>query len=221
MVMVVNEAQQISVPVQVTDLEAFRRWTDSDDFPDDVRIWWLKGEVWIDMSNEQIFTHVRVKTEITTVLHLLAKQEQLGLYFTDGLLLSNFAADISGNPDGLFLSTVTLASDRIRLIEGRDGGFTELQGSPDMVLEIISKSSVNKDDVVLRQAYWEADVSEYWIVDVRKEAIRFDILRCAKRGYTTTRKQDGWVKSAVFGKSFRLVLRAGLGGHPDYSLEMR
>jgi Uma2 family endonuclease len=221
MVTVINEGQEITVPGWVTDLGAFRRWTDSEDVPEDLRIWWLKGEVWVDMSGEQVFTHVRVKTRLTMALGSLADQEQLGLYFTDGLLLSNFAADISGKPDGLFLSTATLASDRIRLIEGQDGGFTELQGSPDMVLEILSKSSEKKDDVVLRQAYWEAGVPEYWIVDVRKESIRFDILRHGKRGYTATRKQEGWVKSVVFGKSFRLIVRQGPGGHPDYSLEMR
>src|SRR5262249_30799052 len=181
MVTVINEGQEITVPGWVTDLEAFRRWTGSDDVPENLRIWWLKGEVWIDMSGEQVFTHVRVKTKLTMALGSLADEEQLGLYFTDGLLLSNFAADISGKPDGLFLSTATLASDRIRLIEGQDGGFTELQGSPDMVLEIISKSSEKKDDVVLRQAYWEAGVAEYWIVDVRKEPIRFEILRHGKR----------------------------------------
>jgi Uma2 family endonuclease len=218
---VVNEGQQLEVPTWVTDLEAFRRWIDNDDLPDDVRIWWLKGKVWIDMSREQIFTHVGVKTEITIALGGLVKSEKLGRYLTDGVLLSNFAADISGNSDGLFLSNDTLQSDRIRLTESRDGGFTELQGSPDMVLEIVSKSSEKKDDVILRQAYWEADVAEYWIVDVRKEPIRLDILRHTKRGYASTRKQDGWVKSAAFGKSFHLLGRQGPGSHPDYDLEVR
>ncbi len=216
-----NEGEQLEVPVWVADLESFRRWIHSDDVPEDLRIWWLKGKVWIDVSKEQIFTHVGVKTRFTRVLDLLADQEQLGRYLTDGVLLSNFAADISGNPDGLFLSNATLQSDQIRLIEGTDGGYVELQGSPDMVLEIVSRSSVQKDDVVLRQAYWEAGVSEYWIVDVRKEPIRFDILRHGKRGYTVTRKQEGWVRSTVFGKSFRLVRHQGPGGHPDFSLEVR
>src|SRR5205085_1728741 len=133
----------------------------------------------------------------------------LGIYFTDGVLLSNFAADISGNPDGMFVLTETLGSDRIRLIEGKDGGFVELQGSPDLVLEIVSPSSEDKDDVRLRQAYFEADIPEYWIIDVREEPFRFDILRRTSRGYANTRKQDGWVKSAVFGRSFRLVARKG------------
>ena len=68
-----------------------------------VRVWWLRGEVWIDMSKQQIFTHVRVKTEVTVVLGGIAKREKNGIYLTDGVLLSNFAADISGNPDATFL----------------------------------------------------------------------------------------------------------------------
>ena len=137
------------------------------------------------------------------------------------LLLSNFAADVSGNPDGLFLTNDTLASDRIRLIEGKKGGFVELQGSPDMVLEVLSQSSEEKDSVVLKAAYWEAGIREYWLIDARKEPLQFDIFRRGPRSFSATRKQEGWVKSAVFGKSFRLTALPDASGHPDYTLEMR
>jgi Uma2 family endonuclease len=75
--------------------------------------------------------------------------------------------------------------------------------------------------VELRQAYWEAGVREYWLVDARKEPVEFDILRHTARGYSATRKQQGWVKSAVFGKAFRLAVRTTPLGHPDYTLEVR
>jgi Uma2 family endonuclease len=217
----IDESRRVSVPGWVTDLESFRRWADSDEFPDEGQVWWLRGEVWIDMSKEQIFTHVQIKTEITVVLGALVKREKLGRYLTDGVLLSNFAADVSGNPDGLFLSKATRTSDRIRLIEGKEGGYVELQGSPDMVLEIVSESSEDKDDVQLRKAYFEADVPEYWIVDVRKEPYRFDVLRRTARGYVNVRKQEGWVKSAAFGKSFRLLVTTDEVGDPEYTLEFR
>ncbi len=137
------------------------------------------------------------------------------------MLLSNFAADISGNPDGLFLTYTTRQTDRVRLIEGRDGGFVELQGSPDMVLEILSKSSETKDEVLLKQGYWEAGIPEYWLVDARNEPPRFDLHRHTSRGYVVTRKQQGWVKSAVFGQSFRLVVQVGPRNDPEYTLEVR
>ena len=220
-VTVISADGTISVPSWVIDIDAFRRWTDSDDFPKDGRIWWLCGEVWADMSKEQIFTHLVVKNEYYFTLTGIAKAEKLGIFIPDGLLLSNFAADISGNPDGTFLSYATMRSDRIRLIEGKEGGYVEMQGSPDMILEIISKSSIHKDDVVLRQAYWDAGIPEYWLVDARAEPIRFDILHHTPKGYAIRRKRDGWAKSDVFGKSFRLTQSTNALGHPEYSLEVR
>jgi Uma2 family endonuclease len=74
-----------------------------------------------------------------------------------------------------------------------------------MVLEVLSRSSVRKDRVILRQAYWEAEVREYWLVDARDAPVQFDVLRHTAKGYTASRKADGWIKSAVFGKSFRLT----------------
>jgi Uma2 family endonuclease len=219
-VTVIAERWQLSVPAYVTDIDGFRRWLETDDFPEEGRIWWLKGEVWADMSGEQIFSHVLVKTKFTVVLGTLAEKEELGVYFTDGVLLSNFAADISGKPDGLFLTHDTLSSDRVRFIEGKEHGYVELQGSPDMVLEVLSDSSEKKDEVVLMRAYWEAGVREYWLVDARAKEVSLAIYRRGPKGFVTARKQDGWVKSNVFGKSFRLLARQSRAKHPDYTLEV-
>jgi Uma2 family endonuclease len=222
MITVINEFNQVvSIPSWVVDLESFRRWADADDFPEDGRVCYLQGEVWIDMSKEQIFTHVLVKTEITIVLGNLVKAGQLGLFLADGALLSNMAADISGKPDATFVSQDTLQSDRVHLVEGWEQGHVELEGTPDMVLEVVSDSSVQKDTVILRKAYWQAGIREYWLVDARQEPIRFDIFRRTAKGYTATRKQDGWLKSAVFGKSFRLSQRVNALGHPEYTLAVR
>jgi Uma2 family endonuclease len=221
MVRILDEDRAFVVPAWVRDIESFRRWSDTDDFPQDRPVWWLNGEVWIDMGREQIFTYVLLKTRISARLSLLSEEGDLGLFFGDGVLLSNFAANISGNPDGTFLARETLVSDRIRLLEGSKGGYTEIQGSPDMVLEVVSDSSVAKDYELLRKAYWEADVRESWRVDVRRGALKFDILRHTPRGYVATRKQDGWVKSAVFGKSFKLSRRANDRRQPEFTLAVR
>src|SRR4051794_37828553 len=93
MVTIIDDRNRVNISSWLTDLEAFRRWVDTDDFPDEYRIWWLRGEVCIDMSKEQIFTHVRVKTRFTRALDLLADQEQLEMYLTDGVLLSCFTND--------------------------------------------------------------------------------------------------------------------------------
>jgi Uma2 family endonuclease len=90
-----------------------------------------------------------------------------------------------------------------------------------MVLEVISNGSVRKDTVILRQAYWEAGVQEYWLVDARKQPLTFDILRHTAKGYVATRKQGGWLRSPVFGKSFRLTQGTDFLGQPSFTLEVR
>src|SRR5262249_21528154 len=93
----------------------------------------------------------------------------------------------------------------VRLVEGMAEGYVLLDGSPDMVLEIVSSSSVRKDTKVLREAYWEAGIREYWLVDARQEPPKFDIFRHTSKGYVATRKQDAWIKSKILGKAFRLA----------------
>lgn len=89
-----------------------------------------------------------------------------------------------------------------------------------MVLEILSASSVIKDTETLRDLYWQAGISEYWLVDARKK-LQFDVLRHAADGYVAVRKQNGWMKSHVFGLSFKLTRRTDEMGNPEYVLDVR
>lgn len=221
MVNIITEVEQVAVPGWVQDLESFRRWLDAEDVPEKARIWYLQGEVWVDMSKEQVFSHVLVKTKIAARLTSLVEAEQLGLYLGDGVRLSNETADFSVKPDGTFIARPTLESGRVRLVEGMEEGFLELEGAPDMVLEVVSRGSVRKDTVLLRRAYWKAGIPEYWLVDARAEPLSFRILRHTARGYVFTRAQQGWHRSTVFDKAFRLRRQAGALGHPDYVLEVR
>jgi Uma2 family endonuclease len=216
----VLDSTSITIPAWVQDLNSFRHWLHSDESPECGQICYLNGEVWVDMSKEQ-FTHNQVKGEFNSVLMPLAKRSRSGRFFPDGYLLTNSAANLSTNPDGMFVSMASLRAGRVRLVSGAEEGFTELQGTPDMVLEIVSPSSVHKDTVVLLDLYWQAGISEYWLVDVRGERPRFDILRHDRSRYVPTRKQAGWVKSRVFGQSFRLTQEADALGHPEFTLEVR
>jgi Uma2 family endonuclease len=218
---VVLEADNVFVPAAVTDLATFRRWADSPEFPEHGRICYLAGEVWIDMSKEQLFTHNRLKTRYYLVLGGLVDVEKLGYFFSDGVSIVHSGADLSTIPDALFLSTESLASGRARLVEGARQGFVEVEGSADMALEVVSDSSVYKDTVRLRELYWQAGVREYWLVDARKKPLTFEILRHTAKGYVAARKQGGWLKSAVFGKSFRLTQATDELGHPAFTLEVR
>jgi Uma2 family endonuclease len=202
----------------VVDHATFRRWRASADVPEKAaRICYLHGELWVDLSTEQYFWHNQVKTEITQLLYRLARDNRLGRFFSDGVLLTNTAAVLSCEPDGMFVSMESFEAERVWFVEGAKAGYLEMEGTPDMVLEVVSDSSVEKDTVTLLDLYHRAGVPEYWLVDAR-EGVRFDILRRTSKRYVATRKQKGWVKSSIFGRSFRLTEQADATGNPEYTL---
>src|SRR5262249_16070883 len=125
-------------------------------------------------------------------------------------------------PDGLLVSHQSLDAGLVRLIEGASEGYIEVEGSPDMVVEVVSTASVEKDDETLRDLYARAGIREYWLVDVLGDDIQFDILRLTTRGYTATRRQaGGWQRSTVFARSFRLTRQTDRRGNPQLTLEVR
>ena len=211
----------IGIPGWVVDHASFRRWFYLPEFPEEGRVSFLNGEVIFDMSYEQIFSHVRMKTEIGRVLANLAKRKLNGVYFGDGLLISHLGAEVSNNPDGVFVANTSFKDETVRLVEGAKQGFIELEGSPDMVLEVVSDSSVRKDCELLREAYWKAGIREYWLVDARGEKLDFQILKHTSKGYSPIRTVGGWIKSVIFRKSFRLVSTKNHLGHPDFELQVR
>lgn len=210
--------EAVRIPEWVSDLASFRRWARSNDFPE--RGWYshLNGELWVDLSMETL-VHNKVKTEFGRILETLAKQAGSGSFLGDRMLLTHVEAELSTEPDGMFLSHESLREGRVRLEKGEES--LEVEGSPDMALEVISPTSQQKDTLLLRDLYWRAGVREYWLVDPRGEPLAFDILRHARKGYTAARKQGGWVKSAVFEKSFRLTRQQDPLGYPAYTLEVR
>src|SRR5262249_3431070 len=164
-------SDQVRIPSWVNDLEAFRRWARSDTYPERGWASFLDGEIWVDTHMEQLFTHNRVKTCFTVTVGGLIEAEGRGYFFSDRCLLSNETASLSTEPDGTFCSWQAVEEGRVRLVEGVEEGFVELEGTPDMALEVVSTYSVRKDRVVLRNLYWRAKIAEYWLVDVRKSSI--------------------------------------------------
>jgi Uma2 family endonuclease len=223
-VTVLTTAEALTVPRWYpTTLDEFREWAANTDngLPEKTRTDFYKGEVWIDMGREQVFTHGLVKTEIASVLRSLTKRLKLGRYFANGVLVTNVAADSSGNPDGTFISFNSIRLGKVSYLEAADEGVNEVIGTPDMVLEVVSPSSVRKDCDRLREAYWEAGIPEYWLVDARGDEPEFAIFRHGPKGYTEVRKAAGWVKSNVLGKSFRLIRETGPDGDPEFTLDVK
>ena len=132
-------------------------------------------------------------------------------------------ADVSNVPDVTFVSFETIESGRVSFTRGKvnPNEGIELVGSPDLVVEVVSTSSVGKDVSKLRSAYHAAAIREYWLVDARGEVIAFQILQHRRTGYASSPQRDGWLRSRVFDRDFRLLREKNRVGMWTYRLETR
>lgn len=219
---VILAAEAVTIPSWVKDPASFRQWSTSQEFPPQGRICYLNGQIWVDLSREQFFSHNQVKEEILWVLGRLARERRLGRCIPDGMRLVHAGANLSCEPDGCFVLRETISAGRWKIVEDPDGNQLEMEGTPDMVLEILRKSSEQKDEVTLKQLYAAAGIPEYWLVDARQEPLSFEILQLTRDGYQPVKTQrGGWHKSKVFGCSFRLTQSINEFGEPEFHLEVR
>jgi Uma2 family endonuclease len=211
----------VHIPAEVVDFDSFCRWTDSDEFPERWRFAFLGDYLWVDLSMEEMYTHNQVREVIGRIVGEIVASGNLGRWLPDGMQLTNAAVNLSTEPDGMFVSYDALQSGRVQRLKGRIPGIMRLEGSPEMVLEVVSATSVRKDTVELRDLYWQAGIREYWLVDVR-ETLQFEIMKHGPKGYTSTRRQaGGWLKSTVFGHSFQLTQTTDRLGDPIYQVAVR
>jgi Uma2 family endonuclease len=214
----INIEDVIKIPGWITDLESFRRWAHSEEFPDRGMFAYFSGDLWVETSMETVI-HNKAKGKVCSVLEALVSEQQSGHLFVDRMRLTHPEAGLSTESDGLFASNETLQRQRLQVYLGPLA--SELIGSPDMVLEVVSTSSVQKDTVVLFDLYWKAGVTEYWLIDPRGKSLRFDIYKHGDKGFVAVKPRNGWLKSSVLGKSFRLSMSVNGNDLPIFTLDVR
>src|SRR5579859_7557330 len=64
----------VDLPSSAFSHAGFRAWAVSDDFPERGQISYLDGELFIDMSPEEIYAHGQLKLEVTSAIHSLLKK---------------------------------------------------------------------------------------------------------------------------------------------------
>ena len=214
--------EQIEVPLTVRSLADFRRWATSDEFPETGRLDFIEGRIEVDMAPEDLFCHGTVKSEIARVLAQRVKCGRLGHLFIDKGRISSPKAGLSVEPDMVFLSHEAIRSGRVHLIPkagGKPGRYVEMEGAPDLIVEIISDSSVTKDTRRLPTAYFRAGVREFWLVDARGDEPIFSIHHPGTEGFEpVARDAGGFQPSAVFGCRFRLDSARDADGNWEFDL---
>ena len=198
---------QVRMPGSALSHSGFRAWATSPDFPEKIHATYFAGEVLIEMSPESLEAHNKVKAALTITLGNIIASEDLGESWIDGALLTNESAALSTEPDFSFASWATLESGRLSFVSKANQAdeFIELVGTPDLVVEVVSDSSVKKGLEWLRAAYARAQIPEYWLIDARGPAIQFEILTLQGDAYRAPSFSGGWQRSFVLGRAFELV----------------
>ena len=117
--------------------------------------------------------HQSVQTELGWRLARFVRERDLGHVFfapTD-VVLSN--TDVV-QPDLLFISR-----ERAEFITPAN-----IQGAPDLIVEIRSDSTAERDEILKRRLYAEHGVEEYWLVN--PEAAAIAVLRLGGQRYSET-----------------------------------
>ena len=217
--------EQVEIPMSLRSLADFRQWALSDRFPERGRIDYIAGRIEVDMAPEEFFCHGTLKTEIVRVLAKRVKDKKLGHLVADRTRISSPDADLSAEPDIVFISHEALEAGRVRLVPkatGEPGRYVELEGAADLIVEIVSDSSVLKDTRRLPEAYFRAGVREFWLVDARKEPLTFRIYQRGEAGYAPTEPDsEGFHHSLVFGTRFRLDGRRDARANWTFDLRVR
>lgn len=222
----VPSEESFQIPAAAFTFEGFRRWAQSETFPETGRIDYLAGDVDVDMSPEEISTHSLVKSAFALTLGNLIAERELGYLFIDRTRVSSPAAQLSVEPDLVVLFQESLRNGRVRPLSWsarNPDRLTEIEGPVDLVVEVVSDSSVGKDMKHLPHLYAQAGVPELWIADARGEPLQFDVHTLNKDGVYTRVRLDvgGWIRSPRLGASFRLVRRRDPFLGWAYTLERR
>ena len=217
--------EQIEIPTDLHWLAEFRAWAVSDAFPQHGRIDFLAGRIEVDMSPEDLFSHGTLKVELVRVLSQRVKDGSLGYLFTDSTRLSSPEADLSAEPDLVFVSDASIESGRVRLIEkttGEPDRYVELEGAADLVVEIVSDASVRKDTERLPAAYYQAGVAEFWLIDARGDDLLFRIHHHGESQFEPASvDEDGYQRSAVLNTSLQLDRTRNPRGRVVFDLRVR
>jgi len=160
-------------------------YSDYAQLPDDKRYELIEGEFYLVPA--PYLYHQRILRKFGTAISSHVEDRQLGEVFyspCDVVLSDNNVVQ----PDLIFVS-----QERAAILTEAN-----IQGAPDLVVEILSPSTKKRDLGIKRNLFAKYGVREYWIVD--PEAKTVDVLSWTETGYRVEAvfPQTGVLSSSLF-----------------------
>jgi Uma2 family endonuclease len=145
----------------------------------------LEGELYV-VPAPAVY-HQRISARLFVALFLFVKEHDLGELLAAPCDVVLSEEDVV-QPDILFVS-----KDRAGII-----GTANIQGPPDLIVEILSPETKSRDVEIKRKLYAKSGVREYWIVDPSAKTI--EVLTWGKKGYrrSATYPHTAQVSSRLF-----------------------
>jgi Uma2 family endonuclease len=177
----------------------------------------------VDLSPEDLYTHGAVKSALAARLYSLFVDA--GDLYIDRTRVVSPVAKLSVEPDLVVALWESLRLGKIREVPAASaeaGRFIELEGSPDLVVEIVSDSSVGKDRVRLPRLYAAAGIPELWLVDARGDELAFELFGLRAGRYARqSADEEGWLFSPALQRRVKLTRRLNQRSRWSYELEHR
>ncbi|MGC8785498.1 MAG: Uma2 family endonuclease [Armatimonadota bacterium] len=160
--------------------EQFLQWLDEDTWAE-----WVDGEV--ELMSPVSSLHQDVGRFLIAILQLYITHYDLGVLRYEPFQMKT-GRDLPGrSPDILFVSR----QNQHRLKP------THLDGPADLVVEIVSPDSEERDRVTKFAEYERGGVREYWLIDPQKQEAEFYVLDEEGRYVLQARGSSGEVRSKV------------------------
>lgn len=158
--------------------EEFVAWCD-----EDVRAEWVDGQVII--MSPATWIHATLRRLLTTLLGEYVEVKKLG-----EIVDTEFTVRLNSKrrriPDVLFI-----ANDRLSNLRPK-----HLEGPPNLIIEVVSEDSVDRDWRTKYNEYEASGVDEYWVVDPLYQRLEAYALSDDKT-YQRIEPRDGKVASVV------------------------
>lgn len=171
-----------------------KRYTYKDylETPDDDRYELIEGELL--MAPAPIPKHQRISGRLDFALRKFVMEKELGEVFYAPCDVYLDAENVV-QPDILFIS-----KERLNIV-----GEKNIQGAPDLVIEIVSESTAYRDLIRKKRLYSRFGVKEYWIAVPGEELIEVYILKDNAYMFFNTYTKDDTLESP-----YLIELRIGL-----------
>ena len=130
----------------------------------------LEGE--IIMVPSPTTYHQSISGNLEHALRDFARKHNLGFIY-DAPLDVVFSEEDVAQPDIFFIS-----KERSQIVT-KDN----IQGAPDLIIEILSPATAERDRTYKRTLYARSGVREYWIVDPEKQSI--EVMKLGEKGFET------------------------------------